>query len=552
MMRRQEFFVPISAAPPVLHDRAGGRERFDGVVAARRRPTEPDGEMPFHSILFDRPDHGVELTEPSCFADLNLDQVVETMTGGFAEYVLQPFFYTPLHDVKAVQYRHDVLHDLEKEPVRAAVNAFAQAMRRVREHLAQVEKRRYKLQKERWFLDGVETYCRAVNAFAAELASLDLSSRGFRAFRTHLAGYAASDTFTTLAAETRALQEGLAGVTYCVRIHGGRVTVSKYDGEADYSAAIEKTFAKFQQGAAKSYLVKLPEWPDMNHVDERVLEIVARLYPELFLSLDEFCARHASFIDETIRAFDREVQFYVAYLDLVRPLKAAGLPFCYPSVSTNSKEVCADDAYDLALAINLVREKTPVVRNDFALTDPERIIVVTGPNQGGKTTFARMFGELHYLASLGLPVPAREARLFLPDRIFTHFEKEEAVETLRGKLEDELVRIHEILQQATSESLLIMNESFSSTTLDDSLLLGTAVMKQIIAKDLLCLYVTFVDELASLGETVVSMVGSVVPGNPAERTFRFVRRPAEGLAYAAAIAEKYGLTYAALQRRIAR
>ena len=508
--------------------------------------------MPFHGILFDRPDHAVELTEPSCFADLNLGQVVDAMTGGLAEYALQPFFSTPLHDVEAVEYRHDVLRDLEKDLVRAAVNTFAQDMRRVRDHLAQAEKRRHKLQMERWFLDGVEIYCQAVSAFAAELASLDLTSRGFRTFRGYLGNYTASDAFATLAAETRALREGLDGVTYCVRINGGRVTVSKYDEEADYSAAVEETFAKFQQGAAKNYLVKLPDWPDMNHVDARVLAIVARLYPEVFLSLDDFCARHASFIDDTIRAFDREVQFYLAYLDLISPLKTAGLPFCYPSVSTRSKEVCACDAYDLALSLALVREKTAVVRNDFSLADPERIIVVTGPNQGGKTTFARMFGELHYLASLGLPVPAREARLFLPDRIFTHFEKEETVETLRGKLEDELVRIHEILRHATGDSLLIMNESFSSTTLDDSLLLGTAVMKQIIAKDLLCLYVTFVDELASLGETVVSMVGTVVPDNPAQRTFTFVRKPAEGLAYAAAIAEKYGLTYGALQRRIAR
>jgi DNA mismatch repair protein MutS len=105
--------------------------------------------------------------------------------------------------------------------------------------------------------------------------------------------------------------------------------------------------------------------------------------------------------------------------------------------------------------------------------------------------------QLHYLASLGLPVPGREARLFLADQIFTHSEREEDIQTL-------------------------------------------------------CVFVTFVDELASRGESTVSMMSTVAPDDPAVRTFKVVRKPADGLAYVATLAEKYGLTTETLRRRIAR
>jgi len=98
----------------------------------------------------------------------------------------------------------------------------------------------------------------------------------------------------------------------------------------------------------------------------------------------------------------------------------------------------------------------------------------------------------------------------------------------------------------------VMNESFGSTTLSDALSVGTEVMRRIIGLDALCVFVTFVDELSRLGPTTVSMMSTVVPEDPAVRTYRVVRKRADGLAYAAAIAEKYGLTYQALRQRIAR
>jgi DNA mismatch repair protein MutS len=507
----------------------------------------------FGSILFVQDTLGSEaVAEPGCFGDLHLDQIVTSVTAGREEYELAPFFYRSLHDAEAVHYRHHVLHDLEREPVIEAVRGFADGMRQMRKHLAVETKLHHVLQQQRWFVEALVTYCGAVAAFAEQLASVDVRSRGFVGLREYLTGYVVSERFASLVAETQSVVDELASVSYSVHIRGNRVRVDHYDGEPDMSEQVDRIFAKFKQAPLKDYRVKIPDWAVMNHVEGRILDLVARLHPDTFARLEQCCARNQGYLDDTVGRFDREVQFYLAYLEHIAPLEANGLAFSYPRVSARSKDVRATDTFDLALATKLTGDKVAVVTNDFHLTDVERVLVVSGPNNGGKTTFARTFGQLHYLAGLGLPVPGEEARLFLADRIFTHFEREEDIETLRGKFEDELFRIHEILAHATGDSVLIMNESFGSTTLRDALAVGTQVMLRIIDLDALCVFVTFVDELSRLGPTTVSMMSTVVPDDPAVRTYKVVRKRADGLAYAAAIAEKYGLTYAALSKRIAK
>ena len=509
--------------------------------------------MTFHSILFERTEDSIKqetLEAPAFFVDLNLDQVIDAITAGRQEYHLKPFFYTPLHDIDAITYRHEILRDLENHLLFEHIQAFAQKMRVMREHLAQADKLYYTYQKERWFVDAVEMYCDAVTCLVHDLSLVDVHSRGFLALRDYVTDYARSDRFTALLAETKKLKADLSAVKYCLLIKGNSIKVRKYESEIDYSADVEETFAKFKQGAVKDYRVKFRNWPDMDHVEAQILDLVAKLYPDIFLQLDDYCAKNSKYLDETIAIFDREIQFYMAYLEYVARFKRAGLKFCYPHISHTWKEVSDYEGFDVALAYKLITENSSVICNDFSLKGKERICVVTGPNQGGKTTFARTFGQLHYLASIGCPVPGREAQLFLYDRLFTHFEKEENIKDLRGKLQDDLVRIYTMLNQATSNSMVILNEMFTSTTVDDALFLSKKIMEKILQLDLLCVWVTFIDELTSFSEQTVSMVSTVVPENPALRTYKIVRRPADGLAYAIAIAEKYRLTYDDLKERL--
>ena len=506
--------------------------------------------MTFQSILFNKDEIRQETAEqPSFFTDLNLDQVIDVITAKKQEYNLKPFFYTPLRDAETIRYRHEVMQEMEDEKLMTHINVFAEKMILVRRYLGLVEKLDFNHHKKGWFLEAALVYCEAVTDLAQDLDLAALKSRGFLALREHVANYIHSPGFHSLMAEAHKVKTGLSSIRYNVIIQIGKFSVRKYEGETDYSVEVVKTFEKFKQGVVKDYRVALYKGSGMNHIEAQILEFVARLHPDPFAALDHFCEQHSQFVDETISVFDREIQFYVAYLEHIADIKYKGLAFCYPQVGAD-KVVYAHESFDIALAYNLHYENTPVICNDFLLDNPGRIIVVTGPNQGGKTTFARTFGQVHYLASLGCPVPGKEARLFLFDQIFTHFEKEEDIRNLRGKLEDDLVRIHDILARATSDSILILNEVFASTTLKDAIFLSKEIMTQAAELDLLCVWVTFIDELASFSEKTVSMVSTVLPENPAIRTFKIIRKPADGLAYALSLAEKHRLTYALIKERI--
>ena len=507
--------------------------------------------MAFYSILFDKDGVQKETTvQPAFFTDLNLDQVIDALTAHKQEYNLKPFFYTPLRDVQTLRYRHEVMQDMEDETLMAHIKAFAEKMPIVRRYLDLVEKLDLNYHKKGWFLEAALAYCEAVTGLARDLNLTALKSRGFLALRDYITDYVHSQEFQTLLTEAKKVKDGLSGVKYCVMVRHNTVKVKKYEGETDYSVEVEKTFEKFKQGAVKDYGVDFSKGSGMNHIEAKILDFVVRLYPERFAALDRFCVSYNQFVDETIRVFDREIQFYVAYLDLVADIKHKGLSFCYPQVSVTSRQVYGYDGFDLALANTLLYTEKPVICNDFFLKDPERVIVVSGPNQGGKTTFARMFGQLHYLGSLGCPVPGRAARLFLFDQVFTHFEREEDIRSLRGKLQDDLVRIHDILACATPDSILILNEIFASTTLKDAVSLSKKIMAKLVKLDLLCIWVTFIDELACFSEKTVSMVSTIVPENPAVRTLKIVRKPTDGLAYALSIAEKHRLTSKQIKERI--
>lgn len=507
----------------------------------------------FASILFGPQDRLAPSrpAEPPYFHDLNLDQIVAETLDGRADYDLGPFFHQPLHDLDALAWRHEVFRDLEDPILSQALLQFGDRMRKVREALARAAKFYDRHQKQAGLVAAAEEYCACVSALLADLTAANPDSRGFVSFRAWLAGHVASDRFTRLNDDAAAVRKAMDGLRYSLLIEGGSVRVTRYNESEDYSLSVIRSFEKFRQHDGKRREWNFNDMADLNHIEAGILDRVALLFPEPFARLAAFAEDWADLVDPVIRRFDREIQFYLAWNACLAPLRQAGLAVCIPRLSLTDKAESVEATCDIALARKLVAAGRTVVTNDYRLDGPERVIVVTGPNQGGKTTFARMFGQLHHLAALGCPIPGRAARIFVPDRLFTHFEREETVATQRGKLEDEVFRIHEILKAATSDSVVVINEIFASTSLSDAVDLATNIMGRIIARDMICVCVTFLDELSRLGPTVVSCTSTVVPENPAERTFRIIRKPADGNAFAIFLARRHGLTAEQIAQRIA-
>jgi hypothetical protein len=493
-----------------------------------------------------------ELPEESVFLeDLHLRRIIDQVLAGRDEYGLRGFFLAPLQDEDPIVYRHEVFRDLADPALRKAVEGFAASMRSVRAGLAQAEKLHDARQRQAWALDAALLYVEAVTALGQALRA-GPASRALRACAAALSDYQGCAAFTGLRDEGRSVRAALDGVRYLLRIRGPVVSVRALEGEADYSARVRATFDRFEQPEGARMLEERRSSAEMDHVEEWLLELVADLHPGPFAALGAFAEAHEDFVDPLVARFDREVQFYLAWLEHTEELAGDGLPFCFPAVGRARKQVHVRDGFDLALAQGLHASDRAgrVVLNPIDLGPGERIMVVAGPNQGGKTTYARAFGQLHFLASLGLTVPAREAELFLPDAIYTHFEHGESHGDTVGKLHEELLDVHRTLSEATADSVLILNEVFTSTSLEDAVYLGSKVIGQIDRLGALCVCVTFVEELVDASDAAVSVSTRADPEDPTARTFEFFRARPDGISYALALARRHGLDHESLLERL--
>jgi DNA mismatch repair protein MutS len=506
-----------------------------------------------YSILF--PEGTVcnlQKNQPACFKDLGLDQLFTGFTAASDE--IRSVLYTPLSETKVIQYRQDVMRDLENRESRELFSDFANLICNISGEMNTIRKTfpdftgpapRYAVQGRLFYC--AERYCNAVTECYEKSRNFVFKSAGLSDCIGYLKKYCNSTLFVNFSEAVKSLLSEADRIHYCMLIKDRTLRIRKYEDQPDSAERIHALFDRFRQGDVREYRRIMREEPYDEHVEEAVLHILSELYKKFFSGLRAFCSAYTEFEDKVLLKFADELKFYLFWIMITIPLKERGLSFCFPAVQKKPDGIFVRESFDVVLAS---KKGGRVVTNDITMNTTERIIVVTGPNQGGKTTYARAFGQIQYLALLGLTVPGTGAQVKLFDTIYTHFERNEDLSSGNGKLQDDLLRLHDIFKTATADSIIIVNEIFSSTTAADAAELGMKMMDMIAALGAVSVVVTFLDELARHGPETVSMMSMVDSESSGRRNFKIERKPPDGLAYALQIAEKYGLTYESLNRRL--
>lgn len=187
-----------------------------------------------------------------------------------------------------------------------------------------------------------------------------------------------------------------------------------------------------------------------------------------------------------------ELAFYVGALRLHDQLRHRGYPVCLPSLTPQGYKLVARGLYEPVLA--LATDRT-VVANDLE-ADGKRLVLVTGPNSGGKTTFLRSLGIAWLMAQAGLFVPAQSFAVSVCHGLLTHFKREEDPRLESGKFVEELRRMRTLVDLATPRSLFLCNESFSATNEREGSEIASQVLDALVEAGVRVFFVTHFFELA--------------------------------------------------------
>ena len=278
-------------------------------------------------------------------------------------------------------------------------------------------------------------------------------------------------------------------------------------------------------------------------LDARMVNALARLHPEDFLAFKAFYGKYNQAFDESILSYRYELNFYLEAVKLLDRIRSSGLPLCWPALS-EKKQLSINGLRD----VSLLHKETDIVPNDAEFTEEEPFFFLTGANGGGKTTFLRSLAIAVLLFLSGCPICADQAVLWPPENVFTHFPQDERFEA-DGRFADEQRRVKEILDQHNGNSLILLNETYSTTNEELAVTCTLDLAEKLKNSGSFVLYITHQHGLEAAEVPFLSVI--VDEGDDNRRTFRIARRKEATGSYAADILRRYGLDRQGLAHRFA-
>lgn len=273
----------------------------------------------------------------------------------------------------------------------------------------------------------------------------------------------------------------------------------------------------------------------------RMLDVMAK---SLRRTLDKYSEMALSEVADVIPEFI----YYIRFIDFLSKIESKGFKLTKPkAVPKGDVNMQAKGFYNFKLAMNLLTPKDLVV-NDLDFDNDHTIYILTGANRGGKTTATQGIGLLYALAQGGVYVPA-DSFVFAPaDCIYTHFPADEDQTMDLGRLGEECIRFKEIFEKAKDTSLILMNETFSTTSFEEGYYIACDSIKALLTKGARTIYNTHMHKLGIDAENFSKdfkkkASSLIVKSDGGKRSFKLAIAPPEGSSYAADIAKKYGVTY---------
>lgn len=298
----------------------------------------------------------------------------------------------------------------------------------------------------------------------------------------------------------------------------------------------------------------------------------------LFRELKEINSEYIAHLDRAIRAyfkkstediltFESQMSFYIGAKRIIDAVRARGLDMCRPKyLPMDERRLDAKGVFDLSFYTQMVSSdpmgslKGKIITNDCSMDDDGRFFVLTGANNGGKTTYTRAIGIIQVMAQAGIYVPCTSCEISPVDFIYTHFPKEEEVGLNTSRFTQECKQFKVTVDNATKYSMLLLNESIQSTTPTECVFIATELTKIFRCIGVRGVYATHLLELAKNldklnaeveGDTkLVSIVTTVDTTADNKRLYRIIRSAPQEFGYAQTIYKKFGVSFDEVQKRM--